>query len=117
MKLMYEQVGELQIGQDGVAKRGLLIRHLVLPGAVGESRRVLSHIAENYPLSTHLSLMGQYVPSHLAADYAPLDRRLLRREYERAVEFCLSLGFFNVYIQDLSAADPAYTPIFVQKKE
>ncbi len=117
LKQMYEQAGELKLTKDGLAARGVLIRHLVLPGAVGETRRILSYLAEHYPLTTHISLMGQYVPDHLAKEYPPLDRRLLRREYDRAVEYCLSLGFSNVYIQDLSSADARYTPLFVQNKE
>lgn len=114
IQAMYAQVGELTIDENGIAQRGLLIRHLVLPGAVSETRRVLEYIAATFPLTTHLSLMGQYVPMHNARLYRPLDRRLLRREYERAVAHCISLGFSNVYIQGLDSANASYTPLFAE---
>lgn len=109
---MYAQVGELQTDEAGVARRGMIVRHLVLPGAISETRRVLDHIAAVLPLRTHISLMGQYVPMYNAALYPPLDRKLLPREYARAIEYCLALGFVNVYIQSLDAADASFTPIF-----
>lgn len=115
LQTMYDQVGTLRADQAGIAVRGLMVRHLVLPGAVGETRRVLNSIAGALPLDTHISLMGQYVPCG-RADFAPLDRKLMRREYERAIEYCLALGFSNVLIQSLDAADAAFTPAFGTKK-
>lgn len=112
IKEMYRQVGELSLNENGIARKGLIIRHLVLPGAVPESKRVLDYIAENFPLSTYISLMGQYVPFHHAGEFPPLDRKLLPKEYERAVDHCISLGFTNVFIQELSSADGNYTPDF-----
>lgn len=109
---MYRQVGPLCLDENGVARRGLIIRHLVLPGAVPETRRVLRYLAEHFPLDTAVSLMGQYVPFYRAGECPPLDRKLLPREYERAIEYCIALGFTNVQIQELCAADKAYTPDF-----
>lgn len=68
-----------------MATRGLLIRHLVLPGSVDEARGVLDFVAAELPLDTQLSLMSQYVPCHLAT-MPPINRRLTRREYQRAVD-------------------------------
>ena len=112
IKAMHAQVGSLCVGSDGIAGRGMIVRHLVLPGAVSETRRVLEHMAATLPQTTHISLMGQYVPMDKAALYPPLDRKLLRREYARAVDYCLALGFTNVYIQSLDAADASFTPVF-----
>lgn len=109
---MYRQCGELTLDENGVAKRGLIIRHLVLPGSLDETRGVLDFIADNLPLTTTISLMGQYVPAHLAAETPPLHRRLTRREYDRAVDYCIQKGFVNVYIQQLSAASSEFTPDF-----
>lgn len=109
---MYRQCGDLVMDENGIAKRGILIRHLVLPGSVDETREVLDFIAEHLPLTTHISLMGQYVPAHRAKEFPPLHRRLTRREYDRAVEYCLAKGFVNVYIQQLSAASSDFTPEF-----
>lgn len=109
---MHRQVGVLQVGSDGIAERGLLIRHLVLPACVDEARRVLDFIAEHLPLTTHLSLMRQYAPTpNVTAP--PLNRRLTSREYQRVIEYCLSLGFSNVWCQDKESASLTYTPDFL----
>ncbi|HWR24217.1 MAG TPA: 4Fe-4S cluster-binding domain-containing protein [Feifaniaceae bacterium] len=111
---MQRQTGVLQMDGAGIAKRGLLIRHLVLPGCIGETRRVLDFIAANFPRETHLSLMRQYTPvsPHLKA---PLNRPLTAREYERAADYCLRIGLPNVLLQEASAATSAYTPPFFDR--
>ncbi len=108
---MHRQCGTLVRGSDGVALRGMIVRHLVLPGSADEARRVLDFIHENLPDTTHISLMGQYMPCH-KADFPPLNRKLLRREYDRVIDHCIRLGFENVYIQSLASSDVAYVPEF-----
>lgn len=108
---MQRQCGTLACDENGIATRGLIIRHLVLPGSVDEARLVLDFIAQNLPSETHISLMGQYMPCH-RADFYPLNRRLLKKEYARAIAHCRALGFPNVFIQSLTSADASYTPAF-----
>ncbi len=108
---MQRQCGGLALNEGGIAQRGLIVRHLVLPGSVDEARGVLDFIAANLPLDTQVSLMSQYMPCHRATN-PPLNRRLTRGEYRRAVEYCLSLGLTRVFVQEMEAADPAYTPPF-----
>ena len=102
----------LELDGDGLANKGVIIRHLVLPGSVDETRRVLKYIAENFPKNITVSLMSQYVPCYKAEKIPPLDRKLLRREYERAVDYCLSLGLENAFIQKMDSAKREYTPVF-----
>ena len=109
---MHRQCGELVCDENGIARRGLIVRHLVLPGSVDETRRILDFLAENLPLTTHISLMGQYMPCHRATAIPPLDRKLLRREYDRAIAYCIQLGFEHVSIQSLDASDAAFVPEF-----
>ena len=109
---MHRQCGELVCDENGIARRGLIVRHLVLPGSVDETRRILDFIAEKLPLTTHISLMGQYMPCHRASEIPPLDRKLLRREYDRAITYCIQLGFEHVSIQSLDASDAAFVPEF-----
>ena len=108
---MKRQVGDLRLDGEGIARSGMAVRHLVLPGSIDETRRVLDFIAGRLGRETWISLMGQYVPCHNAS-FPPLNRRLTRREYDRAVDYCLELGLKNVLIQELSAASSAYTPAF-----
>jgi len=110
---MQRQVGALQINEAGIASRGLLIRHLVLPACVDETRRVLDFIAEALPEGTWISLMRQYTPASSLPP--PLHRRVTRREYDRAVEYCIQTGLSNVLIQERAAADAAFTPPFFEK--
>ena len=78
---MQRQVGTLTLGEDGVAKRGLIIRHLVMPGNVSQAIKVFTWVSENLPPDTYISLMRQYVPYGKAKEMPPIDRRLTSREY------------------------------------
>lgn len=107
---MHRQVGVLKLDGDGIAERGLIVRHLVLPCAVDETRRVLDAIKELLPIQTHISLMSQYTP--VPGMKKPLDRRITAAEYSRAVDYAISLGFSNVFIQERSSASLDFTPEF-----
>lgn len=98
---MFRQAGPLETGPDGIARRGVLIRHLVLPGRVGETEAVLSFIREAFGPEAPLSLMGQYFPARDAHARPGFDRRLSESEYEQAVSFAERLGLTNVFIQEL----------------
>ena len=98
---MSRQVGPLVVGPDGVAERGLIIRHLVLPGGLAGTSGVLGHIARDLPRGTAVSLMGQYVPAGRAMDDPVLGRRLEPGEYEEAVEELGRLGLETGWIQEI----------------
>ena len=108
---MLAQCGPLELDAEGVAVRGVAIRHLVLPGSVDETRRVVDYVADHFPPDIAFSLMGQYVPNGKTLP-APLDRGLLGREYDRAVNYALARGLTNVLIQKLSSASSDFTPEF-----
>ena len=98
---MVRQVGYLSVGDDGIASRGVLVRHLVLPGRVGETEAVLTHLSERYGPELPLSLMGQYFPAWRAAAADGFGRKVMRREYDRTIETASLLGFRNVFIQEI----------------
>jgi putative pyruvate formate lyase activating enzyme len=98
---MFRQVGPLSPGGDGIARKGVLLRHLVIPGKEAETEKVLAHLRETYGPRVPLSLMGQYFPAYQAASVPGLDRRLAPDEYERAVETALRLGLDNVFLQEI----------------
>jgi len=97
---MVRQVGFLSVGDDEIAVRGVLVRHLVLPGRVRETEAVLARLSERHGPDLPLSLMGQYFPAWRAADADGFDRKVTRREYDRAIEAASLLGFRNVFIQE-----------------
>jgi putative pyruvate formate lyase activating enzyme len=82
---MHRQVGDLVIDEAGLARRGLLVRHLVLPGLLSGTEQVLAFLAEKVSPNTYLNLMDQYRPCHKAQDYPPLDRVLANQEFEEAL--------------------------------
>jgi len=97
---MVRQVGFLSAGDDGIAARGVLVRHLVLPGRVEETEAVLAHLSERYGTELPLSLMGQYFPAWRAGATGGFDRKVTRKEYDRAIGAAERLGFRNAYIQE-----------------
>lgn len=110
---MQRQVGGLAVDAEGIAIRGIIVRHLILPGCVDDARAVLDAIAERLPLSTHLSLMRQYTPTPKMA-HGPLNRPITDREYERTISYALSLGFHNILQQEKTSANLSYTPSFTE---
>lgn len=89
---MHRQVGDLQIDEYGIAQRGLLIRHLVLPNGLAGSQRVLKFIAGELSLDSYLNIMDQYRPTHKAHEYPELNRRITVTEYLEVVEMARGLG-------------------------
>ncbi len=81
---MHRQVGDLVIGADGIARRGLLVRHLVLPGDLANTEKVLAFIANEISRDTYVNVMHQYYPCYRPWDYPPLDRPITAEEYDRA---------------------------------
>ncbi len=108
---MIRQVGPMVTDENGIAARGVRIRHLVLPGCVFDTRNVLDAIRDRFGVDCPISLMSQFTPIP-ECTVKPLNRPLTKREYESAVEYCISLGFTNVFTQELSSVGRSFTPPF-----
>jgi putative pyruvate formate lyase activating enzyme len=113
LREMLDQVGHLEIDDQGVAVRGLLVRHLVLPDHLANSRRCLHFLADLSP-DTFVSIMAQYSPQYKACDYPEIDRTLTEDEYEKITDYALELGLENAFIQELASQDH-YLPDFAQE--
>jgi putative pyruvate formate lyase activating enzyme len=104
LKEMYYQKGStLSFDENGRAENGLLIRHLVLPGHVAESKRVLMSIAEELSPGVHLSLMSQYHPTAQVRNHPVLNRSVYKAEYESVVEAMQTMGFRNGWVQEMDS--------------
>jgi putative pyruvate formate lyase activating enzyme len=112
IKEMVRQVGDDLEVDGGVARKGLLIRHLVLPGKRENSFAALKSIQENITTRAPLSIMAQYTPTPAVARHPVLGRRVTRREYEAVINFALDLGFENIFSQEVS--DQHLSPDFEQ---
>ena len=97
---MLRQVGHLRTDGEGVALRGLIIRHLVLPEGGAGSRETLAWIAKNLGRETHISLMKQFFPAHMAPDTPGIHRKLLDEEYEEAVAALEEAELENGWVQE-----------------
>jgi len=98
---MYRQVGNLEIDAEGIARRGLLIRHLILPHRLSGSRNVLEFIARELSPRVYVSVMAQYHPAHRAGSHAKLSRRITQREYDDVLKIAEELGLKNGWQQEL----------------
>jgi len=92
IKEMHRQVGDLVLDEEFIARRGLLIRHLVLPGGLAGTKEILRWIAEEISPHTYVNVMDQYYPCGEAWKYPPLDRRLTKEEYEEALKWAREAG-------------------------
>lgn len=110
---MYRQTGKAIFNEDGMMQKGVVIRHLVLPGMTGESIKILDFIKANLPADDIVvSIMSQYTPFYNSHMYPEIDRRLIRKEYEKVLNHFIKLDFSNGYIQERDSADSKYVPDF-----
>ena len=110
---MVSQSGALRFDGDGMLQKGVIVRHLVLPGARGDSFRILRWLSENLPRENFLlSLMSQYTPAGECGGHRELKRRITTLEYDSVVEEAIRLGLTNGYMQEKSSAREEYTPPF-----
>jgi putative pyruvate formate lyase activating enzyme len=113
LREMLDQVGHLEMDDEGIAVRGLLVRHLVLPGYLGNSRRCLQFLKDLSP-DTFVSIMSQYSPQYKACDYPEINRTLTEDEYDQVVDFALELGLENAFVQETESQDH-YLPDFTRQ--
>ncbi len=91
IKEMYRQVGDLKIDQNGIAYRGLIVRHLILPGFQGESKKIIEFIA-SLSTNTYINIMDQYRPEYRAVENSNLTRRINANEYFEVIQYAKKLG-------------------------
>ena len=110
IKEMYNQVGAPVLDENGIMKKGVIIRHLVLPNNLQNSKDVLKWINDNIDNKVFVSVMAQYFPTHRAKDFPELNRKLTKEEYEEIENFLYSLNLDNGYIQELGEHEEEYVP-------
>lgn len=110
IKEMYRQVGSPKLDDNGIMKKGLMIRHLILPNQVENSKQVLKWIKENIDNNVFVSVMAQYFPTYKAKEIEGLNRKLTREEYEEVENYLYDLDLENGYIQELGEHEEEYVP-------
>ncbi len=110
IKEMYRQVGNLKCDKNGIAKKGVIIRHLVLPNHIENSKKVLSWIKNNLPQDVYVSVMNQFFPTYKAKNIKDLNRKITKREMKKIEEFIYSTDLKNGYIQEIEENEIQYVP-------
>lgn len=97
VKEMHGQVGDLVLNKDGIAEKGLLVRHLVLPNDLAGSERIFEFLAKEISKDTFLNIMDQYYPSYKASQFPEISRRITNQEYQRAINLAKNLELKRIY--------------------
>jgi len=114
IKEMYRQVGELVMDESGVAQRGLIVRHLILPNRIAGSKESLTWLAQEVSPTVTVSIMAQYYPSHKARNERLLSRTISQSEYEDILSWLDEAGLENGWVQEMGAAEN-YLPDFARE--
>ena len=107
---MVKQVGQAKFDEHGIMKKGVIVRHLIIPGQILQTKRILNWIKQNLPKDTYISIMAQYFPTYKAKDFPEINHKITKQEYN----FVTSMleDFENGYIQELGEHEEEYVPNF-----
>ena len=111
---MVRQMGgkEAEFDEEGMMKRGVIVRHLLLPGHLKNAKEVVRYVYETYGNQVYISLMNQYTPLPGMEKWPELNRKVTKREYERLLDFAVELGVENGFIQEGGTAEESFIPAF-----
>ncbi len=109
---MVRQTGGPVFDEAGMMKRGVIVRHLLLPNHLKNAKAVVKYVYETYGDKVYISLMNQYTPLPRAEAYPEINCRVTKREYERLIDYALSLGVENAFIQEGETAKESFIPAF-----
>lgn len=110
IKEMYKQVGTAKFDENGIIQKGVIIRHLILPNHLQNSKHILKWIKENMPDDIYVSVMAQYFPTYKAKQDNLINRKLKAKEYREIEEFLYTLDLKNGYIQEIGEHEEEYVP-------
>ena len=113
LKEMYRQVGDLVVDDEGIARKGLMVRHLILPNRLAGSQESLAWLVGEISPAVTVSIMSQYFPAHHAGRIPLLDRRITLAEYSEVIELLNELGIENGWLQEMDASG-SYLPDFTR---
>lgn len=109
---MVSQVGEPQFDSTGIIQKGVIIRHLMLPGLLFDSRKIMDFIYTTFNDSVYISLMNQYIPMHKAYKYNEINKPLNPKHYDALINYCLNIGITKCFIQENGTSSKAFVPEF-----
>ena len=112
---MVRQQPEAEFDERDIMKKGVIVRHLMLPGGIKDSKAVVKYLYETYGDQIYISLMNQYTPLPHVAEYPEINRKVKKFEYDRLVDYAISLGVENGFIQEGETAEESFIPAFTNE--
>lgn len=109
---MISQVGEAKFDNEGLIQKGVIIRHLMLPNLLFDSKKIIDFIYSTFNDSAYISLMNQYTPMHKAAKYAEINKPLNPTHYDALIDYCITLGITKCFIQESGTCSKDFVPDF-----
>lgn len=113
---MFSQVGEAKFDDKGLMTKGLIVRHLMLPSLLFDSKKIIDYLYNTFGDSIYISIMNQYTPTHNASKYPEINKHLNPKHYESLINYCISLGIKNSFIQEQGTAKESFIPDFDLKE-
>ena len=108
---MYRQVGDILLDDNGLMKKGLIVRVLILPGHIHDAKEIINYLYKTYHDSIYISIMNQYTPVN-ECEYENLNRKVTNEEYDEVINFALTIGVKNAFIQEGDTAEESFIPKF-----
>jgi len=112
LKEMVRQTGKAVFDERGIMKKGIIVRHLTLPGYLNDSKNILRYLYQTYGDNIYISIMNQYTPMAGLNDYPELQRKIHQKEYDELVDYAIDLGIENGFIQEGETASESFIPEF-----
>lgn len=110
---MYKEVGSPLFDDQGIMQKGLIVRHLMLPGLLEDSKKVLDYLYNTFKDDIYVSIMHQYTPLHNACEYPEINRKVSEKEYDNLLDYACNLGIENAFIQEEESASEDFVPDFL----
>lgn len=109
---MFRQVGKPVFNEEGKIQKGVIVRHMILPGHTKDSKAVLDYLVNKYHDDIYVSIMNQYTPMEEMTGYEEINRRITSREYEKVIDYSIEIGLNNGFIQEGETAKESFIPEF-----
>lgn len=109
---MFNQVGSFKFSSDGLMKKGVIVRHLMLPSLLFDSKKIIDYLYSKFNDSIYISIMNQYTLTPNIYKYPELNKPLNNKHYSALVDYCISLGVKNAFIQDIGTSSDDFIPTF-----
>ena len=109
---MVRQAGGCEFDENGMMKRGIIVRHLVLPSYTDNSKRVIKYLYNTYGDDIYMSIMNQYTPLESVLKYPEINRKVTESEYDEVLDFAVEIGVENAFVQEGGTVSESFIPLF-----